>query len=459
MATDSQSAVLNGAIALLLKCVSLEIGDTFALFYDETSDDVFDVMHSAAEKLGLVMLSRRVETGAQARFGKGEELSLDDLTALSDAMAIVTVLSDHAAGTPYRGALIKAGAAADKRLAHMPGVRPEFFEHAVDVDYGTIARRCDDLAFAMAIGQTALIKSYCFDDLGNSVQENELRFSIGGIDRLPVVSTGLIPRGTWGNVPGAETFIAPVEGTAEGKYVLNGSFKDHVLSGTSNIVLTFAGGRLVNIEGTEDILPAFRRFIAMLQSRVSPKALCLAEFGIGVNPAIDHLVGKPLMDEKCVGTAHIAIGGNSGYGGTLVADVHEDFVTRLPTVEIDDRLILENGNDKFVSREWRESITDASSSCCALEPPVKIRRTFVSAEVCTEALKVRRRFGADRMCTYTIGEPATSKLLAYVYARVPNLPAALDPISLAKLTNIDSDLLTAALRILTRHRLLEIVSR
>jgi hypothetical protein len=198
--------------------------------------------------------------------------------------------------------------------------------------------------------------------------------------------------------------------------------------------------------------------MATLTSGSSP-VICLAEFGIGTNPAIDHLVGKPLIDEKCVGTAHIAIGGNKAYGGTIAVGVHEDFVTRFPTVQIDSKVILEHGKDTFVPREWRESITDAPPLGFPVEPPVTIRRTFASAEVNEDFIKVRRRFGADRLCNYTIGEPATSKLLAYIYARVPNLPATTDILSLEKRTSIDKELLRAAISILTRHRVLELAPR
>lgn len=460
MAVDkANAAMLNGAIALLLKCVSLEVRDTFALFYDETSEDVFQLLSTAAKKLNLVMLDRFVPTRIQAQFTKREGLSLEDLTALSDAMAIITCLSDHVAGTPYRAALIRYGAGNDKRLAHMPGARSQFFEHAIDVDYSPIARRCDDLALAMAVGQRATIRSYLFNDSGNPTDEYTLSFSIGGLDRLPVVSTGLVESGTWGNVPGAETFIAPIEGTASGKYVLNGSFKDHVVSGSSHILLTFADGRLAEIDGSNDVLPPFRHLVETVSSTGSSEALSFAELGIGTNPAIDRLVGKPLIDEKCIGTAHIAIGANVSYGGRLNADVHEDFVTRLPTVQIDDKPILEHGIDKFATREWRESITHELPDRLSLEPPFHVRRTFTSAEVSSEFLRLRRRFGADRLCTYTVGEPATSKLLSYVYHRVPNLPVAVDTVSLARQAGIDADLLSFALTLLVRHRLLEIAYR
>jgi len=36
----------------------------------------------------------------------------------------------------------------------------------------------------------------------------------------------------------------------------------------------------------------------------------LGEFGIGLNPAIDRVIGYTLLDEKMLGTAHVALGEN-----------------------------------------------------------------------------------------------------------------------------------------------------
>ena len=54
---------------------------------------------------------------------------------------------------------------------------------------------------------------------------------IGGWDRLPVASDGIIRDGAWGNVPSGETYIAPMEGTAEGQVLINGSIPGLVLDG------------------------------------------------------------------------------------------------------------------------------------------------------------------------------------------------------------------------------------
>jgi leucyl aminopeptidase (aminopeptidase T) len=60
----------------------------------------------------------------------------------------------------------------------------------------------------------------------------------------------------------------------------------------------------------------------------------LAELGIGTNPAA-KLIGVVLEDEKVVGTAHIALGDNSTFGGNVVAGIHIDGIIRKPKLFID----------------------------------------------------------------------------------------------------------------------------
>lgn len=453
--THSQ-AELNGAIALLVKSLGLRGGETLAVFFDETSEQVSQLISFAASQLGILTLLRQVSREAQSRFLKGDELPLEDSSALSEALAVITCLGDHTDGLAYRRALISFGTSTDKRMAHMPGALPEFFRDAIDVDYEPLIRKCDELAIVLAVGSEAVVRTYIHDEGGLPVEEHVLRFQLGGMKRLPVISTGLISPGTWGNVPGAETFIAPIEGTAHGTYVVNGSFTDCVISGRSRILLTFSQGNLSKFDGTPDVLPKFVELMESLPRMPEGTVLGLAEFGIGTNPAVQKLVGKSLIDEKCLGTAHIAIGGNISYGGKLNAPAHEDFVTRFPSIEIDGKMILYHGKDKFVGREWRESVTEVEVAPAALRRNTQVRRTFTSAEVGDESLKVRRIFRAERLCSYTVGEPSTSKLLSRVYRQIPNLPGLLEVGDLIRSTGMAPDLLGATLTILHRHELVEL---
>ena len=63
----------------------------------------------------------------------------------------------------------------------------------------------------------------------------------------------------------------------------------------------------------------------------------IAELGIGLNHNLTPR-GHVMLDEKAGGTAHVAIGRNTGsYGGDNEATIHVDCIFSAPEVEADGR--------------------------------------------------------------------------------------------------------------------------
>ena len=54
-----------------------------------------------------------------------------------------------------------------------------------------------------------------------------------------------------------------------------------------------------------------------------------------------------LEDEKVKGTAHIALGNNMGFGGSIDVPIHIDGVFLSPTIYADGVRIIEDGNFLF----------------------------------------------------------------------------------------------------------------
>ena len=98
--------------------------------------------------------------------------------------------------------------------------------------------------------------------------------------------------------------------------------------------MRFEHGRAVAIEGG--------RAAQMLRELVADAgrgADVIAELGIGLNPTVTPR-GHVMLDEKAAGTAHVAIGRNTGsYGGDNEADIHVDCVFSDPQVTVDGRPI------------------------------------------------------------------------------------------------------------------------
>jgi hypothetical protein len=145
-----------------------------------------------------------------------------------------------------------------------------------------------------------------------------------------------------------------------------------------------------------------------------------AELGIGINEQIRTLTGRALLDEKCSETIHVAIGANHGYGGTVKSGVHEDFVTWRPSLLVDGQSVIEGGKRSYSRDFWRENIQSVTSDK-DLGPSVLLGR---SASIRCEdtndgTLKVRRAVSSGRLCLYTVGDEATSKILGHVYRCLP----------------------------------------
>ena len=73
----------------------------------------------------------------------------------------------------------------------------------------------------------------------------------------------------------------------------------------------------------------------------------IAEIGFGMNPNIGKLTGKIAVDEKILGTIHRATSMNYTFGGQNHSSVHMDLLIQHPTVIIDGKTIIENGEYKI----------------------------------------------------------------------------------------------------------------
>jgi hypothetical protein len=139
--------------------------------------------------------------------------------------------------------------------------------------------------------------------------------------------------GEYGNFPGGEIFCAPLEDSAEGVLVADLTVP-YTVEGLVDapVTLRFAHGRVTKIEGG--------RAAAMLRAlvdRADEGGKVIAELGIGLNPTVKPR-GHVMLDEKAAGTAHVAIGNNTGsYGGRNSSTIHVDCILSSPRIEVDGR--------------------------------------------------------------------------------------------------------------------------
>lgn len=300
----------------LADCLGLKSGETFLVVTDESRKELAEALHEAGKRLGAESMQAVMKERAKS----GEEPPEAIAAAMTKAQVVVCITKHSLTHTQAR----KQAAAAGARLATMPGITEDMFlEGAIAADYTQVKALTEKVTDMLTGAQTVRIEK----------DGRSLEFSIQGRDGVP--STGMyLEPGQSGNLPSGEAYIAPVEGTAEGQIVVDGSIAGiGKLSGP--IVLTVEKGRLTAAEGG----PEGEKLLQMLGDG---DGRLLGEFGIGTNEKA-RITGVVLEDEKVYGTIHVAFGSNNTFGGVVAAGVHIDCVVGKPDVYLDGRQIMKNG--------------------------------------------------------------------------------------------------------------------
>jgi leucyl aminopeptidase (aminopeptidase T) len=138
--------------------------------------------------------------------------------------------------------------------------------------------------------------------------------------------------------PTGEMNVAPVEGSANGKLVIDLTMH-HLGRLGSPIELTLENGRITAIEGGADA----RILRDYLETYGDENAyMCPAEASVGVN-ARAVVRGIQREDKNIYGSMHFGLGTNIDVGGSVRSRIHMDGVSLEPTLYVDGRLAIDNG--------------------------------------------------------------------------------------------------------------------
>jgi leucyl aminopeptidase (aminopeptidase T) len=291
-------------------------------------EEVLVVCNPVTEEIGALMRIEAQGDGADATLAvisERETHAAEPPRAVAAAMAAADVVLAPTIQSLSHTAARKVASEAGVRIATLPGVTEEMLARLMNGDLDEMRRRGWAIVNVMNGGSQVRI---------TDANGSDLRFSIEG--REGIVDAGeLAAKGAFGNLPCGEGFIAPVEGTAEGTLVVDGSIAAIGLV-ESPVRLTIEEGHLVGATNNEGAQ------LMELLTPHGPDGTNVAELGIGTNEEA-ILTGNILEDEKIFGTAHVAFGASAGIGGTVQVPVHLDVVVKEPTVEIDGEAILGGG--------------------------------------------------------------------------------------------------------------------
>ena len=310
---------MDKAVSVVLKkCLNLRKNESILIVTDSKLYNLaVEFFYQAAkitQKVKLATIPIPKVNGTEPPKGIAKEMLRYDVGIL-----ITTKSLSH---TNARIKASKKGA----RIVTMPSITKQILKRTIDIDYKKLEKLHKKIANIMDKGKKAEI---------TTKSGTILRFSIKG-RKAYGRDTGLfVKKSSFGNLPTGEIFIAPVEKTANGIYIVDASFAG-IGKLKNPLRFNVKNGYVSKIEGKD------AKKLENLLNPLGKKAGNIAEFGIGTNNKA-RITGNILEDEKVIGTCHIALGNNIGFGGKTSVQLHLDGIIKKPTIFIDNKKIMTEG--------------------------------------------------------------------------------------------------------------------
>lgn len=239
-----------------------------------------------------------------------------------DVAGIIVALANNSTShTRYRALACAAGC----RFASLPHFDPDMFHTSMTVDWSVLAVRTARLVEAVNKGEWIRVTTPNGTDMTICKQGRHAE----GDDGM------LTEPGSFGNLPAGEAYLAPLEGMSHGVMVIEWGPTRKL---DKPLRLAVENGVVARIEGNDS-------HRAKLEAKFAENANCrnIAELGIGTNDKARR-PDNVLEAEKILGTIHIALGDNTGFGGTVSAPFHEDYVFYQPTLTA----IMADGSEQVI---------------------------------------------------------------------------------------------------------------
>jgi 2,5-dihydroxypyridine 5,6-dioxygenase len=304
-------------VKLLYHCGALAPGERVYIVCDSLTELAARSLESCAKDLGiptsLSVIQPLAFHGAEPPSEVASRMLATDLVCAMTTMSLAHTRARLAA------------AARGVRMLSLPDYSLEVLESvALTADFRGMSATAETIAARLTEGSTLHVVGTGGTDIVCSIHARRANAAPGWVRRP----------GDLASPPDAEVNIAPVEGTAEGRIVVDGSIPAPQLGLLcSPITIEVQCGRITAISGKHsDVL---RRIIDAVDSC---RAGLLAEVGWGLNDKAS-LSGSMLADEGAAGTAHFGFGSNLALGGTNDVPFHLDCIVREVSTTVDGRWV------------------------------------------------------------------------------------------------------------------------
>ena len=310
--------LMRGAFKVCSECAGIKPGEKVVISTDTNKLRIAECLAGATLALGgiptIVMI---VPTGSH-----GAQLPTPAVAACADSDVYFLPATYSQTHTDAR---VKAQANGARGCTMCEVTEDLLCTGAMLGDYVECDKRGRKLGAAMAKA-----KKWRF----TTVEGTDLEGEITG--RPVQYETGLFRNpGDFGAFPNSEVNIAPIEGTANGKMVVNVRIMNIGVVRDEPATLYVENGNLVRAEGAAGL-----ELMNLLKAFNDPTAFNIAEFGFGLNP-VSRMYANNLEDLGKWGTGHVGLGSNYAIGGSIKAPCHVDVSFSDIKVFFDDKLVYE----------------------------------------------------------------------------------------------------------------------
>jgi aminopeptidase len=203
----------------------------------------------------------------------------------------------------------------------------ELFWRALDVDYAELEVRSARVCAVLEGAGEVRVTSPKGTDVTMRIDGRPLERDVGVVSHAAPLT----------NLPAGEVCLAPIEDSAAGRVVFDLAFWDG--EWVEDLEVEFAGGVARGLAATRG-LDLFNDTLAT----ATGDGNVIGELGIGLNHEVTEPCGNLLLDEKILGTIHIAVGDNRVLGGVNESSLHWDLLVMKPTVTVDGKPLLTGGD-------------------------------------------------------------------------------------------------------------------
>lgn len=308
----------EGAHRVINTCLAVKSGEEVLVVADAVTQSVGEALFRAALAAGAQAVLALLPPPRQA----GEEPPDPLARMMADCDVVILAASRSMTHTAARRLANRAGA----RIASLPGVTEDMLvDGALTADYLEIQKTTRRLERRLRGAKTVHLTTAAGSDVTFDVTRRDWVTDDTGVCHR---------RGETTTLPAGEIFVAPVEGTADGRLVIDATFHAPLKEPASVVVKEGYASKVTGAPGAVEEM-----------NRGGREGRNFGKFGLGLNPRA-RITGNVLEDEKALGAVHVVFGDNAAYGGTVRCAVRVDAILTRATVEVDGKTIVERGTLK-----------------------------------------------------------------------------------------------------------------